>query len=214
MINQQLIRAWYTPVEVITLRSWLVVATIVNVLLLTFDFLRGDEQLLLIGFVGCAALAALRASLPQPNQIQQRNIALMICIAIISLGIYRLILMPISLFNIWMGAWMILPGVISLFWLSNRAVSVWATRELSTSAIEYGLNRNFNLQKSHEKIGSHITLLHFVVITLIPIIWIFDIALSPGNALGGEIGDSFSGEHFTKILEGESFWLWPSSSTK
>ena len=69
MINQQLIRAWYTPVEVITLRSWLVVATIVNVLLLTFDFLRGDEQLLLIGFVGCAALAALRASLPQPNQI-------------------------------------------------------------------------------------------------------------------------------------------------
>ena len=41
MINQQLIRAWYTPVEVITLRSWLVVATIVNVLLLTFDFLRG-----------------------------------------------------------------------------------------------------------------------------------------------------------------------------
>ena len=111
MINQQLIRAWYTPVEVITLRSWLVVATIVNVLLLTFDFLRGDEQLLLIGFVGCAALAALRASLPQPNQIQQRNIALMICIAIISLGIYRLILMPISLFNIWMGAWMILPGL-------------------------------------------------------------------------------------------------------
>ena len=71
----------------------------------------------------------------------------MICIAIISLGIYRLILMPISLFNIWMGAWMILPGVISLFWLSNRAVSVWATRELSTSAIEYGLKRNLIFRK-------------------------------------------------------------------
>ena len=46
------------------------------------------------------------------------------------------------------------------------------------------------------------------MITLIPIIWIFDIALSPGNALGGEIGDSFTDEHFAKILEGESFWLW------
>ena len=208
MINQEVIRAWYTPVEVVTLRSWLVVATIVNCLLLTFDFLRGDNQLLLIGFIGCAALATLRASLPRPNQVQQRNIALMISIAIISLGVYRLILMPNSLFNFWLNAWMIGPGVISLFWLSNRAVSVWATRELSTSAIEYGLKRNFNLQKQHQTVGSHITLLHFVVITLIPIIWIFDIALSPGNALGGEIGDSFTDEHFAKILEGESFWLW------
>ena len=51
MINQEVIRAWYTPVEVVTLRSWLVVATIVNCLLLTFDFLRGDNQLLLIGFI-------------------------------------------------------------------------------------------------------------------------------------------------------------------
>lgn len=208
MINQEVIRAWYTPVEVVTLRSWLVVATIVNCLLLTFDFLRGDNQLLLIGFIGCAALATLRASLPLPNQVQQRNIALMISIAIISLGVYRLVLMPNSLFNFWLNAWMIGPGVISLFWLSNRAVSVWATRELSTSAIEYGLKRNFNLQKQHQTVGSHITLLHFVVITLIPIIWIFDIALSPGNALGGEIGDSFTDEHFAKILEGESFWLW------
>ena len=208
MINQEVIRAWYTPVEVVTLRSWLVVATIVNCLLLTFDFLRGDSQLLLIGFIGCAALATLRASLPQPNQVQQRNIALLISIAIISLGVYRLVLMPNSLFNFWLNAWMIGPGVISLFWLSNRAVSVWATRELSTSAIEYGLKRNFNLQKQHQTVGSHITLLHFVVITLIPILWIFDIALSPGNALGGEIGDSFTDEHFVKILEGESFWLW------
>ena len=208
MISQEVIRAWYTPVEVVTLRSWLVVATIVNCLLLTFDFLRGDSQLLLIGFIGCAALATLRASLPRPNQVQQRNIALMISIAIISLGVYRLVLMPNSLFNFWLNAWMIGPGVLSLFWLSNRAVSVWATRELSTSAIEYGLKRNFNLQKQHQTVGSHITLLHFVVITLIPIIWIFDIALSPGNALGGEIGDSFTDEHFAKILEGESFWLW------
>lgn len=208
MINQQVIRTLYTPVEVVTLQSWLVVATIVNLLLLTFDFLRGDDQLLLIGFIGCTALALLRAMLPQPNQVQQRNIALTISMVIISLGVYRLILMPLSLFNFWLNAWMIAPGVLSLFWLSNRAVAVWATRELSVSAIEYGLKRNFNLQKQHQSVGSHITLLHFVVITLIPIVWIFDIALSPGNALGGEIGDSFTDEHFAKILEGESFWLW------
>ena len=208
MISERVIRAWYTPVEVLTLRTWLVVATIVNVLLLTFDYLRGDEEILLIGFLACASIAALRASLPVANNPNQRNIALVISLVVISLGIYRLILMPNSLFNIWLNAWIIVPGIISLFWLSNRAVSVWATRELSVSAIEYGLKRNFELQKKHQSIGSHTTLLHFVVITLIPIVWIFDIALSPGNALGGEIGDSFSTEHFSKILEGDSFWIW------
>lgn len=208
MISERVIRAWYTPIEVLTLRTWLVVATIVNVLLLTFDYLRGDEEILLIGFLACASIAALRTSLPAANNPNQRNIALVISLAVISLGIYRLILMPNSLFNIWLNAWIIVPGIISLFWLSNRAVSVWATRELSVSAIEYGLKRNFNLQKKHQSIGSHTTLLHFVAITLIPIVWIFDIAISPGNALGGEIGDSFSTEHFSKILEGDSFWIW------
>ena len=208
MISERVIRAWYTPVELLTLRTWLVVATIVNVLLLTFDYLRGDEEILLIGFLACASIAALRTSLPVANNPNQRNIALVISIVVISLGIYRLILMPNSLFNIWLNAWIIVPGIISLFWLSNRAVSVWATRELSVSAIEYGLKRNFELHKKHQSIGSHTTLLHFVVITLIPIVWIFDIAISPGNALGGEIGDSFSTEHFSKILEGDSFWIW------
>jgi arabinogalactan oligomer/maltooligosaccharide transport system permease protein len=208
MISERIIRAWYTPIEVLTLRTWLVVATIVNVLLLTFDYLRGDEEILLIGFLACASIAALRTSLPVANNPNQRNVALVISLVVISLGFYRLILMPNSVFNIWLNAWIIVPGIISLFWLSNRAVSVWATRELSVSAIEYGLKRNFDLQKKHQSIGSHTTLLHFVVITLIPIVWIFDIAISPGNALGGEIGDSFSSEHFSKILEGDSFWIW------
>jgi len=158
--------------------------------------------------VGCIAIAGLRASLPKANDVQQRNKALALSLLVIVLGVYRFITMPYSLFNTWINAWMIIPGTISIIWLSSQAVSVWATRELSISAVEYGLKRNYNLQKQHKKIGSHTTLLHFVVLTLIPIIWIFDIALSPGNALGGEIGDSFTDEHFTKILEGESFWIW------
>lgn len=208
MISERVIRAWYTPVEVLTLRTWLIVATIVNVFLLTFDYLRADNELLFVGFVGCIAIASLRASLPKANDVQQRNKALALSLLVIVLGVYRFITMPYSLFNTWINAWMIIPGTISMIWLSSQAVSVWATRELSISAVEYGLKRNYNLQKQHKKIGSHTTLLHFVVITLIPIIWIFDIALSPGNALGGEIGDSFTDEHFTKILEGESFWIW------
>ena len=208
MISEQVIRAWYIPAEVSALRRWLIVATIVNVILLTFDYLRGDIQILLLGLFGCTILAALRNYLPAANNPNKRNISLLLSGAIIAIGLYRLILMPTSLFNFWLCAWMIVPGLIALFWLSNQAVSVWATRELSISAVEYGLSRNFELHKKYQKIGSHTTLLHFAVITLIPIIWIFDIALSPGNALGGEIGDSYSSEHFSKILEGDSFWIW------
>lgn len=208
MISERVIRAWYTPVEVLTLRTWLIVATIVNIFLLTFDYLRADNELLFVGFMGCIAIAGLRASLPKANDVQQRNKAMALSLLVIILGVYRFVTMPYSLFNTWINAWMIVPGTISIIWLSSQAVSVWATRELSISAVEYGLKRNYNLQKQHKKIGSHTTLLHFVVLTLIPIIWIFDIALSPGNALGGEIGDSFTDEHFTKILEGESFWIW------
>ena len=208
MISEQVIRAWYIPAEVSALRRWLIVATIVNVILLTFDYLRGDIQILLLGLFGCTILAALRNYLPAANNPNKRNISLLLSGAIIAIGLYRLILMPTSLFNFWLCSWMIIPGLIALFWLSNQAVSVWATRELSISAVEYGLSRNFELHKKYQKIGSHTTLLHFAVITLIPIIWIFDIALSPGNALGGEIGDSYSSEHFSKILEGDSFWIW------
>ena len=208
MISEQVIRAWYIPAEVSALRRWLIVATIVNVILLTFDYLRGDIQILLLGLFGCTILAALRNYLPAANNPNKRNISLLLSGAIIAIGLYRLILMPTSLVDFWLCAWMIIPGLIALFWLSNQAVSVWATRELSISAVEYGLSRNFELHKKYQKIGSHTTLLHFAVITLIPIIWIFDIALSPGNALGGEIGDSYSSEHFSKILEGDSFWIW------
>ena len=208
MISERVIRAWYIPAEVLALRRWLVVATVVNIILLTFDYLRGDIQILLLGLFGCGILAALRNYLPVANNPNKRNISLLLSGAIIAVGIYRLILMPTSLFNFWLSAWMIIPGLIALFWLSNQAVSVWATRDLSISAVEYGLSRNFELHKKYQKIGSHTTLLHFAVITLIPIIWIFDIALSPGNALGGKIGDSYSSEHFSKILEGDSFWIW------
>ena len=35
-------RSWYVPIEIITLRRWIVAAFIVNVLLLTVDYLRAS----------------------------------------------------------------------------------------------------------------------------------------------------------------------------
>ena len=63
-------------------------------------------------------------------------------------------------------------------------------------------------------VGSHIMLMHAVFIVLLPVFWILDVAMSPGNILGGDIGVSdWTGEHFTKMLDGDSsFWIWMRNS--
>ena len=55
---------------------------------------------------------------------------------------------------------------------------------------------------------THILLLHACAIVLLPILWILDVAVSPGNVLGGGFLDALSAEHFTKVLGRDSFWLW------
>ena len=44
------------------------------------------------------------------------------------------------------------------------------------------------------------------------LLWILDVALSPGNALGGGFLDAVTGEHFQKMLSSESFWIWTRNS--
>jgi arabinogalactan oligomer/maltooligosaccharide transport system permease protein len=79
---------------------------------------------------------------------------------------------------------------------------------MTTETAAKGLARNRNLAPKLSALGVHIILLHAVVLVLIPVIWILDIALSPGNTLSGALFDQFSTEHFSKILHGESFWIW------
>jgi arabinogalactan oligomer/maltooligosaccharide transport system permease protein len=63
-----------------------------------------------------------------------------------------------------------------------------------------------------EAVGSHTLLIHAVALVIIPLVWIFDVAVSPGNVLGGEIGDAFTLEHFEVILGSPTFWVWTKNS--
>jgi len=150
--------------------------------------------------------------MPSVHEEKKRNFALGLSSIIFGIGIYKLISLEITIFNIWLNSWIILPSAISLLWLSSRPVTVWTSKELSISAVEYGLERNHQLIKKYRNITTHLTLLHFVMITVLPLIWIIDTAISPGNALGGELGDSFTTQHFEKVLSGESFQTWLSNS--
>ena len=198
MTNAVDMRLWYVPIEIITLRRWLVAAFVVNIMLLTVDVLRADSKLLILGVLSCLLFAALRASLPEINDTFRRNVCLVLSSSLLGLSAYRLLIAEPTVFNFWIHCWSLVPSGLALYWLSGRPVTVWTARKLSDSAFEYGLLRNAKLGGRLEAIGAHITLVHFVAISVIPLIWVIDIAFSEGNSLGGQIGDSFTTEHFEK----------------
>ena len=77
---------------------------------------------------------------------------------------------------------------------------------------ELGLARNRRIGPRLETIALHTFLIHAVAVVLVPVAWIVDVAVSPGNILGGAIGDAFTVEHFRVVLGGENFWLWMRNS--
>ena len=205
------IRTWYTPVEVSTLRRWLIVSFLVNVLLLSIDVLRGGQHLHL-ALLGLALMGTLLNVLPEEANPTNRTLSILLGGALLLVGLIRLLNLPITAFDLWMQAWMIGPGALTLLWVSGRPVTAWSSRDLSLSAIEYGLARNERLDGKLRSFGAHLVLLHFVVWTLLPLVWILDIALSPGNALGGSLGGPYTTEHFSKMLGSASFWTWMRNS--
>ena len=212
MITESSVRSWYTPIEVSTLRRWLVVSFLVNVFLLSVDALRNDSSNLLYGVLGLVAIGLLLNSLPREATPSSRNRSLALGGLVLLLGLVRLLSTPATAFDIWMQAWMITPGALTLLWVSSRPVSAWSSRRLSLEAIEYGLARNQKHDGRLRSLGAHIILLHFVALTLLPLVWILDIALSPGNALGGSLGGPYTGEHFSNMVESEAFWTWMRNS--
>ena len=210
MIDESTVRAWYTPVEV-TLRRWLIVSFLVNVFLLSVDVLRGGGTLAL-GLAGLLLIGLMLNTLPEEATPSSRNLTLVLSGGLLLVGLLRLLASPRSAFDVWMQGWLIGPGALALIWVSGRPVSAWSTRTLSRSAIEYGLARNQRLDQRLRSMGAHIVLVHFVVLTLLPLVWILDIALSPGNALGGSLGGPITGEHFSKIMGSDAFWTWMRNS--
>lgn len=212
MTSTDSFRRWYTPVEVSTLRRWLIVSFLVNVVLLGVDVLRSHASNLTYGCLGVVLIGLLLNALPEEANPNSRNVSLVLGGGLLLVGVMRLLSTPLTLFDVWMQSWMMVPGVLTLLWVSSRPVSAWSTRRLSIEAIEFGLARNQQHEGRLRTIGAHLVLLHFVVLTLLPLVWILDIALSPGNALGGTLGGPYTGEHFSNMLGSESFWLWMRNS--
>lgn len=202
-------RDWYVPLEISILNTWLRIVIVINIFLLTFDVLRDSG--IIYSLIGIFALSILIISLPDITKPWKRDLSLVFAGLTTIVGIISVLSQPIA-FIVWMELWLIIPGLVSIYWISSPNVTEWNNNRLTIEKVESGLARNKRYEVSYQRFGKHIILLHFAFIVLLPVIWILDIAFSPGNTLGGSIGDSFSMEHFKKVLGGDQFLVWVKNS--
>ncbi|HJN56015.1 MAG TPA: hypothetical protein QF646_06490, partial [Candidatus Poseidoniales archaeon] len=194
----------YVPQEIVTARRWLpavILATLTSVLV---DIARGSTLGAQLTMLICTCMTLLWLILPEREQKRQRDLAMMASGLALIIALLHLISTPIKVIDLWVSAWVVVPTSLLIWWLSSPPVSRWVEGPLSTALAERGLARNQGLASSHEAGMTHILLLHACAIVLLPILWILDVAISPGNVLGGGFLDALSAEHFTKVLGGDS----------
>ena len=211
---KSLSQQWYVPQEIATLRLWLPVAVGVNLLLSSIEWIRDDSFALQLSLLGAAALFVLWLVLPDGDQAWKRDVAMGKAGLVLIIGVIHYAAGMRMAIDLWSTLWLVGPALLALWWLSSPVISAWAKGSLSMRGAEDGLARNKRIAPRLGEAGSHILLIHAVMLVLIPVMWILDVAMSPGNILGGDIGISdWTGEHFTKMLAGDSsFWIWMRNS--
>ncbi len=212
MSAKTLAEKWYVPAEIQALRIWIPFAALVNLVILGGEALRQDGESQLIVLASIALLILLRLYLPDGNHAWRRPISQLIAAGILFLGGYSLIQGTMSVYDLWAGTWLIIPATATLYWVSTGLSGTWSAGNSDARVAHLGLAHNKRAGPSLETVALHTVLIHAVMLILGPVVWIFDVSVSPGNILGGRIGDAFSFEHYKAMLGGANFWLWTKNS--
>ena len=212
MSTQSLAQRWYVPAEIASLRVWVPFAVLVNALILGGELLRRDTEAQVIVFAAAVLLVLLRLYLPDGSASWRRPVSQLFAAGILFLGGYSLIQGTHTLYDLWASTWLILPAAAALYWVSAGASGTWSAGDVDEKLAESGLRHNKVIGPKLETIALHTILIHAIAMIIGPVIWIFDVSISPGNVLGGRIGDAFSLEHYIAMLGGETFWLWTRNS--
>ena len=208
--------AWYRPLELVLLRRWLPWAAGMNALVGAGEWLRDDADAVVISGVGAALfalLATMAAVLAAGRTRRIMGWAMAACALVaLLLGCLSLLRSSGSLYDLWSRAWLIAPGGLALAGVLSNALRAWLSPAFDGAAAEAGLARNRRLEPRCAAFGVHLLLVHAAALVVVPVVWVLDVAVSPGNALGGAIFDAFTLEHFERLLGGDSFWLWTRNS--
>ncbi|MEM1201536.1 MAG: carbohydrate ABC transporter permease, partial [Pseudomonadota bacterium] len=204
---------WYVPFEALALKSVLSATAGVHLLIAVLELVRDRADLAGLAVLASLGFAAIRWVLPTAmsgavriNTARFAVLVTAIAAALLTLG------SGLSIYTVWARVWSWLPLVAAGAGLISPYLTGWARRQLPSEALETGLSRNRRLYPLFQRIGSHILLVHASILVLLPNIWIADVSVSPGNLLGGGLGDAFSLEHYVTMLGGSDFWMWTRNS--
>ncbi|MYJ97081.1 MAG: ABC transporter permease subunit [Proteobacteria bacterium] len=200
------------PAEIRALRGWIPFAALINLVVAGGEALRGEGASLRIVVAGVVLFALLRLCLPDGAGAWRRLVARLIAVTILVLGAFSLIQGQPTPYELWASSWLLVPSGLTLYWLSGGLSGTWSAGNADSRVAELGLARNRLVAPRLEKFALHTFLIHAVGLVVVPVVWILDVAVSPGNILGGAIGDAFTLEHFRTVLGGENFWLWTRNS--
>ncbi|MDD9998889.1 MAG: ABC transporter permease subunit, partial [Rhodospirillaceae bacterium] len=212
MNSRTLAEQWYVPAEIGALRGWIPFAVLINLVIAGGDALRGEGASLRIVVAGVVLFALLRLCLPDGAGAWRRQVARPIALVILILGVYSLVEGRPTPYELWASTWLLVPSALTLYWLSTGLSGTWSAGNGDSRVAELGLARNRFMAPRLKKFALHTFLIHAVGLVVVPVVWILDVAVSPGNILGGAIGDAFTLEHFRTVLGGENFWLWTRNS--
>ena len=202
----------YVPAELLALRLWLPAAAFMNVLIAGLERLRGNDGIAMLVLFAAVLLGMARWQLPDGDRPWKRPLAQALATLALAAAGWTVLARPSSFYDYWAAAWLLVPPALVVYWLFRPVVAGWCNGRHDPQMAEYGLARNRTAWPRLESIGLHIFLLHAAATVVIPVIWIFDVSISPGNILGGALFDAFTLEHYTNILGGEIFWTWTKNS--
>lgn len=209
---------WFIPLELRILSRMSILSCALLLVVLLFDYLRGDYDSMFIHWLGMLALSVMILTSidhAEEGRTKRRNMGLITSGITLACGATGLFIrgQEYLLIDLWAALVLLIPGLSGLYLLSAPVVSRWVDSTLERAEAEVGLARNRRILPKWQMALKHVVLLHVVAVVIIPVLWIIDVAISPGDALqGGTLFSNPTGDHFSNILGGENFWRWARNS--
>ena len=209
-----LARLWYIPAEIESLRNLFPFVLLINLVSFWLFILREDFDSAFSASMQFLVTATLLFMLKKLDRGKRfiRDGVIGISGLVLLLSVLQFMSGPKITIDIWMMLWSSIPAIWVILSVSKPVVTLWASGKQTVHSAELGLSRNRKIKRLHGVILRHIALLHAVAFVFLPILWIIDVAVSPGNSLGGGFFEIITMEHFSNILSSDSFWIWTRNS--
>ena len=206
------IMAWVVPAEVGALKRWLPISVAVLAIVFGLELLRDDAARLPGILAGMVLFGACRACLSGGRHTWKRYLGALLAAGGIAAGIHLLVVGGASIYDFWSVGWVAVPAAVAAYWLLSPRVAAWSSGRDDPAFVEECLDNNRRLEPRARHFGAQTLLVHACIPIIVPLVWIGDVAVSPGNVLGGAIGDAFTIDHFSNILGSAAFGTWVGNS--